>query len=172
MLKKATMLLLIVGMLLPVTGILVTTNSTSFYNVNIVKEQLHTSLCDIDWSCEPCTDTVPFWVDIHDAEKSYWGRNRKNVYVAVLDTGLLEWWPTIFHEENVAAALGKGFTHDVWWDDTINDVVFGPLYETTYILIPFGEVVTELMSPVQSLATNLVKNTSVVLPLMPSSFLY
>jgi hypothetical protein len=30
-------------------------------------------------------------------------------------------------ECRIKAEWGKGFTHDIWWDDTIGDFVIGPL---------------------------------------------
>jgi subtilisin family serine protease len=51
----------------------------------------------------------------------------EGIYVAVLDTGLLDLWPFFFPDADIADEWGIGFTHDVWWDDTIGDVVFGPL---------------------------------------------
>lgn len=68
---------------------------------------------------------TPFWVDMVDAEVDDDG---EGVYVAVLDTGLLEGlWPWFFSQANIASGLGKGFTHDIWWDGDIGDFVFGPL---------------------------------------------
>jgi subtilisin family serine protease len=51
----------------------------------------------------------------------------ENVYVAVLDTGLLNFWPFFFSQANIATDLGKGFTHDVYWDDEVGDIMFGDL---------------------------------------------
>jgi len=51
----------------------------------------------------------------------------EGVYVAVLDTGVLPSAPFFFSEANIAYDLGKGFSHDVYWDDDIGDVVIGPL---------------------------------------------
>ncbi|MEM2960043.1 MAG: hypothetical protein QXU67_00395, partial [Candidatus Bathyarchaeia archaeon] len=62
------------------------------------------------------SDPTPFWVDIVDAEGYDGG---EGVYVAVLDTGLLEQWPFFFTnpltgECRIKAEWGKGFTHDIW----------------------------------------------------------
>ncbi|MGQ9641396.1 MAG: S8 family peptidase [Candidatus Bathycorpusculaceae bacterium] len=75
-------------------------------------------------------DPMPFWVDAVDAE--YFEDGGEGIYVAVLDTGLLEYWPFFFTnpatgECRIKAEWGKGFTHDIWWDDTIGDFVIGPL---------------------------------------------
>ncbi len=74
-------------------------------------------------------DPTPFWVDIVDAEGYDGG---EGIYVAVLDTGLLERWPFFFTnpltgECRIKAEWGKGFTHDIWWNATIGDFEMGPL---------------------------------------------
>jgi subtilisin family serine protease len=56
---------------------------------------------------------TPYWVDMVDADVTEDG---EGVYVAVLDTGLLEMWPYFFSEANIAWSLGKGFTHDISWN--------------------------------------------------------
>ncbi|UCG68196.1 MAG: S8 family serine peptidase [Thermoplasmata archaeon] len=78
-------------------------------------------------SSDPLSEIVPSWVDIVDAEVV--SNDGEGVYIAVLDTGLLESWPYFFSEANIAWELGKGFSHDVWWDDAIGDFVFGPLLD-------------------------------------------
>jgi subtilisin family serine protease len=69
---------------------------------------------------------TPFWVDMVDAEAL--GNDGEGVYIAVLDTGLLDtetpWWQFFFSEANIATELGIGFTHDLWWDDGLQ---IGPL---------------------------------------------
>jgi subtilisin family serine protease len=64
---------------------------------------------------ESLSEATPFWVDMVDADLV--DNDGEGVYVAVLDTGLLEMWPWLFGEANIAWELGKGFTHDIWWDD-------------------------------------------------------
>lgn len=86
-------------------------------------------------------DPTPFWVDAVNAE--YFPDGGNGIYVAVLDTGLLEYWPFFFTnpetgECNIKWEWGKGFTHDIWWDDTIGDFVIGPLRDDRgFITDPF-----------------------------------
>ncbi|MFU8795851.1 MAG: S8 family peptidase [Dehalococcoidia bacterium] len=68
---------------------------------------------------------IPFWVDMVNAE--YYPDGGEGIYVAVIDTGLLSLWPFFFPHANIADDWGIGFTHDVYWDDDIGDIVFGPL---------------------------------------------
>jgi len=68
---------------------------------------------------------TPFWVDMVNGE--YYPDGGEGVYVAVLDTGLLEMWPFFFADISIADEYGIGFTHDVWWDGGIGDFVWGPL---------------------------------------------
>lgn len=63
-----------------------------------------------DW-----TSYSPWWYDLVDKEDVT--NDGEGVYVAVLDTGLLYNWPFFFPEGNIAWDLGKGFTHDLYWDD-------------------------------------------------------
>jgi len=51
----------------------------------------------------------------------------EGVYVAVLDTGLIEEWPFFFSQANIAWELGKGFSHDIYWDDTLGDLMISDL---------------------------------------------
>ncbi len=60
------------------------------------------------------------------------------VYVAVLDSGMLPQWESIFSEANVAWDLGKGFTHDVYWDDEIGGALIGPLRDDRGFWTEYG----------------------------------
>lgn len=70
-------------------------------------------------------ERTPFWTDLVNTE--WVGESGDGVYVAVLDTGLLPQWPFFFSEANVAWELGRGFTHDISWDDGAGDLFIGPL---------------------------------------------
>jgi subtilisin family serine protease len=71
------------------------------------------------------TTYLPFNADLVNAEKSV--NSGQGVYVAVLDTGLINEWPMVFEYADIAEELGKGFSHDVYWDDAVGDIMFGPL---------------------------------------------
>ncbi|MBN2044420.1 MAG: S8 family serine peptidase [Anaerolineales bacterium] len=66
-----------------------------------------------------------FWTDMVDTENV--SQSGEGVYVAVLDTGLLTLAPFLLSEANVAWDLGKGFSHDIYWDETIGDIVISDL---------------------------------------------
>ncbi len=70
-------------------------------------------------------ERIPFWVDLVDGELV--PNDGAGVYVAVLDTGLVSQWPFFFSQASIAWELGKGFTHDLYWDDVVGDVMIGPL---------------------------------------------
>lgn len=69
--------------------------------------------------------TTPFNADMVNVENIV--GDGENVYVAILDTGLLPPWPFFFSEADIAMEYCKGFTHDLSWDATLEDIVIGPL---------------------------------------------
>lgn len=70
-------------------------------------------------------ETIPFNADMVNVEDIV--GDGDGVYVAVLDTGLLNFAPFFFSQAHVAWDLGKGFSHDIYWDDTIGDIVIDPV---------------------------------------------
>ncbi len=68
---------------------------------------------------------LPFNADLVNVEQV--PNDGTNVYVAVLDTGLLPEWPFFLSQADIAVEYGIGFTHDIYWDDIIGDIVIGPL---------------------------------------------
>ena len=69
-----------------------------------------------------------FWADLVNQEIV--PNDGEGVYVAVLDTGLLPLWPFFFSQADIAMEYCQGFSHDVYWDDTEGDIMFGPLDDT------------------------------------------
>jgi subtilisin family serine protease len=72
-------------------------------------------------------EVIPWWVDMVDAEPQDISNQGENVYVAVLDTGLIHDWKNFLPEANVATELGKGFTQDLTWNSAIGDYEWGPV---------------------------------------------
>ncbi len=125
--KKTTVLLLLAVLTFAIVPMARTTDAPNFnlpMDVMIYREQLAANFEDTMTTENGLTEEIPFWVDMVDAEVAEDG---EGVYVAVLDTGLLSMWPWLFSEANVAWELGKGFTHDVWWDDDLQDFWWGDL---------------------------------------------
>jgi subtilisin family serine protease len=83
------------------------------YHVNPIKVEC----CNFE-ECEPPPGTVPFNVDLTDAEEVC--ETGEGIYVAVLDTGLLSNYLYFFPEEmvDIKEEWGIGYTHDVWYDPT------------------------------------------------------
>ncbi|MHB1307793.1 MAG: S8 family peptidase [Limisphaerales bacterium] len=77
--------------------------------------------------------TVPFWVDMVNAEANHNGGD--GIYVAVLDTGLLEQWPFFFPHARIKAEWGIGFTHAIGWNGS--EFTVGPLVERSFVTDPF-----------------------------------
>ena len=73
-----------------------------------------------------------FWTDLVDKELV--PEDGEGVYVAVLDTGLLPLYPFFFSQANIAMEYCKGFTHDVYWDAGLEEVVWGDLRDDRYCI--------------------------------------
>jgi subtilisin family serine protease len=101
-------------------------------NVMLTREEF---AYDLDDSVIPSLDSLPeetpFWVDMVDSNKV--NNDGEGVYIAVLDTGLLDFggiWQYFFAGANIADGLGKGFSHDIYWDPILEEIVIGPLDPT------------------------------------------
>lgn len=123
---RVSILFVVLGLLLPLNGVLATTNTAfSLFDITTERAELASPLVMETETTPGLWELVPFWVDLVDAEAV--SNDGEGVYVAVLDTGLLSSWPFLFSQANIAWDLGVGFTHDVSWDYTAGDVHFGPL---------------------------------------------
>ncbi len=99
------------------------------YDVSILKAQvaedaLQPQASSVAPAAAP-TQVIPYWVDLVNAEALASGGT--GVYVAVLDTGLLPQWTNYFPEAQIATQWGKGFSHEIYWDPTVEEFMLGPL---------------------------------------------
>jgi subtilisin family serine protease len=101
---------------------------TPFYSTDMTEAQLAETLIDTneDVTATAMSEVTPFWVDMVDKELV--ANDGEGVYVAILDTGLVPEWPFFFPQAKIATDLGKGFTHDIYWDDDAG-IVIDPLRE-------------------------------------------
>jgi subtilisin family serine protease len=95
------------------------------YSNDLVDAQLAETLDDHDMGAPGLPKVMPFNADMVNVENV--AADGENVYVAVLDTGMLPLAPFFFSEANIAWDLGKGFSHDITWDDDIGDIVISDL---------------------------------------------
>lgn len=107
------------------------------YNVSLLKEAFAET---VNTDSSPAalngpSGQTPFWVDMVNAEANNQGGD--GIYVAILDTGLVAQWPFFFPHANIRADWGKGFTHDIYWDDDLGGLVAGPLVERNFITHAF-----------------------------------
>lgn len=90
---------------------------------SIVVGSVSATLTDTDIAS--LTPVEPWWVDMVDAyDLDYDG---EGVYVAVLDSGLRSDWEIYFDEDSIATEYGKGFSHELSWDEDEGDFVMGDL---------------------------------------------
>lgn len=71
---------------------------------------------------------IPYWVDMVDADLVM--NTGNEIYVAVLDTGLVPDYGWLFGHANIRTDLGMGFSHELTWDSMANDFAWGPLDDT------------------------------------------
>ncbi|MFW9779327.1 MAG: S8 family serine peptidase [Candidatus Heimdallarchaeota archaeon] len=134
--RKLFVLILLSGLLIPIIGVLTVpisgVNMLPRLSVN-TSEAARAIASDItldENSLKAETilpEAVPFWVDMVDADIV--PNDGEGVYIAVLDSGLLPVWPWLFSEATIRDDLGRGFSHDVVWNDIAGDFDWGPLRE-------------------------------------------
>ena len=73
----------------------------------------------------PNSEISPSWVDMVDAET--FSNGGEGVYIAVLDTGMMDSAPFYFSQANIAYSLGKGFSHDLKWNSEKGDYDWSPV---------------------------------------------
>jgi subtilisin family serine protease len=127
--KKA--ILLILALLVFAAVPMVTSNEapslTIPFDVSVYREEFAFGLeTETMEASDGLPEVTSFNLDMIDADVPEDG---EGVYVAVLDTGLLDVWPFFFSQANIAWWLGKGFSHDIYWDDDLG-IVVGPLDDT------------------------------------------
>lgn len=97
----------------------------ALYSPDLVDAQFAVALDDHVSEVSGLPKATPFNADMVNTENV--ASDGEGVYVAVLDTGMLPLAPFFFSDANVAWNLGKGFSHDITWDDSIGDIVIGDL---------------------------------------------
>lgn len=142
-LSSTIILVLVSSMLFGITSVIAEQNlmvplSSIGYNESPALVQKFADVTHFDHqvaSADPVT--TPFWADLVNTERVR--SDGTGVYVAVLDTGLLPGWESLFSNANIAADLGIGFSHDI----TSYDVDTGSLDIGPLKVVPFE---TELAS--------------------------
>ncbi len=97
------------------------------YTTDIVDEQMAEVFLHGGMPASGLPEFTPFNADMVNVENIV--GDGEGVYVAVLDTGLLSFAPFFFSQAHVAWHLGKGFSHDVYYDPVVDDIVVGPLQD-------------------------------------------
>lgn len=76
------------------------------------------------------SDLVPWWLDIVNGEEDDISVEDQEVYIAVLDTGLVPPHANYLPQDRLALTYGKGFSVDWTWDDDLKDYVAGDVSNT------------------------------------------
>lgn len=97
------------------------------YSTDMVDAQFAEALDDHVTELTGLPKRMPFNADMVNVENV--AADGEGVYVAVLDTGMLPDAPFFFSDAKVAWDLGKGFSHDIYWDDDAGDIVIGDLLD-------------------------------------------
>jgi subtilisin family serine protease len=81
---------------------------------------------------------IPYNIDMIDAEKVC--ATGEDVYIAVLDTGLMYNWMDYLPVENIRTDLGKGFSYNIiYWDEEYQDFFLDDFYDTRGFITEFGQ---------------------------------
>jgi subtilisin family serine protease len=130
--KKTSAILLLLSILAISVFPLVPTTAENQFEAPPMQVAIYREMFAFDEDSAPMSslpEVVPFNVDMVDAEGL--SNDGEGVYVAVLDTGLLPAWASIFSQANIRDDLGIGFTCDIWWGG--DGFYRGPLYATDFI---------------------------------------
>jgi subtilisin family serine protease len=102
-------------------------SEVAFYNNDMVSTMKVTGL-DETAELEEADDIpvrTPYNVDLVNAE--FDDTTGEDVYIAVLDTGLVGLWKDYLDPSCIAMNYAAGFSHNIEWDDDIDDFSIGPL---------------------------------------------
>jgi subtilisin family serine protease len=144
---KKTVLALVLLLAMPI-AMLPVTSATEFeirgeltlssdlgYNVSPVQ---YSPAC---WGelCDPEEiGDMPYNLDMIDAEKVC--QDGEDIYVAVLDTGLMYNWMDYLPVENIRADLGKGYSyHTCYWNETAQDFYLDDFWDTRGFITELGQ---------------------------------
>ena len=93
------------------------------------------------------TADMPYNLDMIDVEKVC--QDGEDVYVAVLDTGLMYNWMNYLPVENIRTDLGKGYSyHIIYWNETAQDFYLDDFWDTRGFITELGQPWTDFGFPV------------------------
>lgn len=73
---------------------------------------------------------IPWWLDLVNGEPDDISVEDEDVYIAVLDTGLIPPQANYLPQDRLALTYGKGFSVPWTWDSDLEDFVAGDVYST------------------------------------------
>ena len=132
--RKIAVVCLLIILVIPATGLSAEAGKTTSktcgrFATNLVDRCMMAGeaddmvLSNVQWDDDG--RLIPWWVDMVDSNEV--DNEGDGVYIAVLDTGLLSDWESIFYDANIADEYGKGFSHTLTWDNGLGDFVWSDL---------------------------------------------
>jgi subtilisin family serine protease len=97
----------------------------ALYAPDLVDAEIATTLEEGIATAAALAERTPFNADLVNVENV--SADGEGVYVAILDTGLLPLAPYFFSQANIAYDLCKGFSHDIYFDANLGDIVIDPV---------------------------------------------
>ena len=136
--KKASFILLIVLLVVSTFAFQIPVPSASIDEVEIkgqvsldfdVMPHQYMKVDDATISGSSVEGELPYNLDMIDVEKV--STTGEDVYIAVLDTGLLENWMEYLPVENIVTEWGKGFSYEYcYWNETAEAFYLSGFYDT------------------------------------------
>ena len=136
--KKASFILLIVLLVVSTFAFQIPVPSASIDEVEIkgqvsldfdVMPHQYVKIDDAMVSSSSVEGELPYNLDMIDVEKV--SATGEDVYIAVLDTGLLENWMEYLPVENIVTEWGKGFSYEYcYWNETAQAFYLSGFYDT------------------------------------------
>jgi subtilisin family serine protease len=133
--KKSVMISIVLLSILALTLVPMTKSTSTAPNLKYQATPIHEQFVEdavFDPQAIPTGTYLPYDQDIVNAE--YFADGGQGIYVAILDTGLVNGWQNFLPSTaNVRTDLGRGWSYDVVWNPAINNFDWIPRTDRGFI---------------------------------------